>query len=84
MSDAATFVNCESLLKSNGWTVTEVKHGFERFDKEGFISVEISLDGNEMEFIDKNKYFLSEQLNYHTLVGVLITYRQLAFNFNPY
>ncbi len=75
---------CIEFLKLNGWKSycedIDPDSEFVTFNKDGCISVDVS--ESELVFLGETGDFLHKPIDYYTLVGVLISYRQLAINFN--
>ena len=69
------------FLENNGWScdIDNPTDGYTSYYKEGNISVDI--DNDELVFISDTGDFLHEQINYFTLIGVLIENRQIGFNY---
>jgi hypothetical protein len=74
---------CLYFLRINGWEQdkTDEPLEFATFNKEGCISIDIN--DSEMVFLGETGDFLHRPIDYFTLIGVLISYRQLAINFIP-
>lgn len=74
---------CIEFLKLNGWEFyfDDFDTGLEfiTFNKDGCISVDVS--DSELVFLGESGDFLHKPIDYFTLVGVLVSYRQLALNF---
>ena len=74
---------CIEFLKLNGWESCfddfDPKSEFVTFNKDGCISVDIS--DSELVFLGESGDFLHRPIDYYMLVGVLVSYRQLAVNF---
>jgi len=75
---------CIRFLIANGWELEEycAKEEFRSYSKECHYGIDIS-DG-EIVFIDDTGDFLHLPINYYSLVGVLVHYRQISFNFKQY
>jgi hypothetical protein len=52
---------------------------YRHFYKEG--DLDIDLDNEEIVFIDENGDFLHIPATYYGLVGVMVSYRMIPFNF---
>lgn len=68
---------CILFLQQNGWRcdIDNPSEEYDSYYKEGYIGVDF--DGNRMVFIGENGDFLHELINYYTLIGVLMEYRQI-------
>lgn len=75
---------CIEFLKLNGWKSycedNDPDSEFVTFNKTGCISVDVS--DSELVFLGETGDFLHRPIDYFTLIGVLVSYRQLAINFN--
>lgn len=75
---------CIEFLKLNGWESCyddiDPESEFITFNKNGCISVDVS--DSELVFLGESGDFLHRPVDYFTLIGVLVSYRQLAINFN--
>lgn len=76
---------CIDLLKNNGWATCfdDFKHSQEyySFNKDGCISVDISVNFGDMVFIGESGDFLHLSINYYSLIGALICHKSLDCNF---
>lgn len=74
-------IKCVYFLRTNGWVLEASSEPLEfaTFNKDGCISIDIS--DSEMVFLGESGDFLHKPIDYYTLVGVLVLYRQLAVNF---
>jgi hypothetical protein len=73
---------CKQFLLENGWSKDHDESEaceFDSYHKNNSISIDIS--DSEIVFIDDSGDFLHLDLNYFTLVGLLIEYRQVGFNY---
>lgn len=74
---------CIDFLKLNGWESCfddiDLTSEFITFNKKGCISVDVS--DSELVFLGESGDFLHRPIDYYTLVGVMVSYRQLSLNF---
>jgi hypothetical protein len=70
---------CIELLELNGWDKLK-SDGYISMFKNNAIGVDFDYGGH-MYFIGYNGNFLTKKIDYYTLIGVLIHYRQLPINF---
>jgi len=68
---------CIIFLEQNGWKcdIDTPTSEYTSYFKEGYIGIDFN--DNEMVFISDVGDFLHEPINYFTLVGVLMEYRQI-------
>lgn len=73
---------CIIFLEKNGWkcNIDTIKDEYTSYYKNGYIAVDIGAD--EMVFISDIGDFLHVSINYYTLVGVLMEYRQIDCNYS--
>lgn len=77
MKKSSEFIKCENLLLQNG---------FEATNADDYISysnnmIGVDMDESEIVFLGDSGDFLHLGLNYLTLVGALIEFRQLSFGY---
>jgi hypothetical protein len=72
---------CIIFLEQNGWRcdIDTPTEGYTCYVKNGYMGVDIGAD--EMVFISDTGDFLHVPINYYTLVGVLMEYRQIDCNY---
>jgi len=71
------------FIKANGWELDMQSYGsdeeFWTYNKDGCLSIDLSK--TEMVFLDDTGDFLHADMNLYTMIGILMCYRQLPFNF---
>lgn len=72
---------CIIFLEQNGWRcdIDTPTDEYTSYHKDGYIDVDFNND--EMVFISNTGDFLHEPINYYTLVGVMIEFRQIDFGY---
>lgn len=73
---------CENLLINNGWALDPEATScgeYSSFYKEGLVSVDIN--NQEIVLVNDCGDFCHLPVNYYSLVGALIEYRQIAVNY---
>lgn len=71
---------CIDFLILNGWKMAEdCGEEFDSFYKDGHIGVDISRD--EIVFVSDIGDILHLPMNYYALLGALLEYRELAYNY---
>ena len=72
---------CIMFLTQNGWpcAIDDPTEQYTSFYREGYIGVDF--DETEMVFVSDNGDFLHVPINYYTLVGVFMEYRQIDCNY---
>ena len=68
---------CIIFLEQNGWKcdIDTPTNEYTSYCKDGYIGVDFN--DNEMVFISDTGDFLHVPINYYTLVGVMMEYRQI-------
>lgn len=75
-----TLKRCVKFLLENGWEkATDNYDKFYSYCRKNSVDVDISEE--EIVLIGENGDFLHMNLNYFALVGALIEYRQIGFNY---
>lgn len=69
---------CILFLQQNGWRcdIDNSSDEYDSYYKDGHIGIDF--DGDIMVFIGEVGDFLHEKINYFTLIGVLMEYRQIG------
>ena len=72
---------CIICLEQNGWKcdIDDATDDYTSYYKDGCIGVDF--DNEEMVFISDIGDFLHVPINYYTLIGVLMEYRQITCNY---
>lgn len=67
------------FLKANGWKLNNKTDGYNSYLKDDAIAIDVNEE--YMVFLGESGDFLHTKTNLYTLIGVLMTYRQLPFNY---
>lgn len=76
--------DCANFLIKNGFseiTDREKNGNIRSFYKEGCIGIDLDEEDDEIVLINDSGDFFHAEANYFTLLGALLHYRQLGFNF---
>lgn len=74
------YKRCCGFLTKNGFDISSRDGDYISFCRSGSIGVDISYD--DIVFIDDRGDFLHLPLNYYSLVGAMIEFKQLGFAYN--
>lgn len=69
------------FLKKNGWSFEYEDKQYWTFNKEGSCEIQVSVNDDKIVLLDDTGDFLHLYINYYTLIGVLMEYRQIACNY---
>jgi hypothetical protein len=70
---------CVKLLSNHGWKFDCQEDDEIYYSKEGFITV--SIYKNVLTFFNGDGDFLGIELSYYGLIGVLVSFRQIPYDF---
>jgi len=72
---------CLLFLEENGWScdIDNPTDCYTSYWKDGYFGIDI--DDNEIVFINSTGDFIHIAINYYTLIGVLMEYRQIDCNY---
>lgn len=72
---------CIIFLEQNGWKcdIDTPTEAYTSYNKEGYLGIDLGQD--EIVLISDNGDFLHLPINYYSLVGALVEYRQVDFNY---
>jgi hypothetical protein len=69
---------CHKFLIANGWE-HQINEEYDSYTKGELVAIDFAK--NHMVFVDGNGDFYHARINYYTLIGVLLEYRQITIGY---